>query len=82
MFSFTEVRNLFEANGISVAGWSRENGFPSALVYRVLRGEAKCRRGETHRIAIALDIKPKTSEEQRKFLEIINDAHKVPVIAN
>lgn len=82
MLSFTEVRDLFEANGISVAGWSRKHGFPSALVYRVLRGEAKCRRGETHRIAIALGIKPKTSEEQRKLLEIINDAHKAPVMAN
>ena len=81
MLSFTEVRNLFEANGISVAGWSREHGFPSALVYRVLRGEAKCRRGETHRIAIALGIKPKTTLEQRKLLEI-NDAHEAPVMAN
>jgi gp16 family phage-associated protein len=82
MLSSTEVRNLFEANGISVAGWSRDHGFRSALVYRVLRGEAKCRRGETHKIAIALGIKPKTSEEQRKLLEIINDAHKAPVMAN
>ena len=82
MLSFTEVRNLFEANGISVAGWSRDHGFPSALVYRVLRGEAKCRRGETHRIAIALGIKPKTSQEQRKLLEIINDAHGTVELAN
>lgn len=72
MLSFIEIRNLFEANGISVAGWSRDHGFPSALVYRVLRGEAKCRLGETHKIAVALGIKPKTSQEQGRFLEILN----------
>ncbi len=71
MLSFAEVRNLFEADGISIAEWSRANGFPSALVYRVLRGEAKCRRGKTHRIAIALGIKEPASEEQRKLLTAI-----------
>jgi gp16 family phage-associated protein len=75
MLSYSEVRNLFEADGISVAEWSRDHGFPSALVYRVLRGEAKCKRGETHRIAIALGIKPKTSQEQRKLLKTINHAN-------
>lgn len=82
MLSFLEVRNLFEANGISVAEWSRDHGFPSALVYRVLRGEAKCRRGETHKIAIALGIKPKASNEQRKLLEIINHANQSVEMAN
>lgn len=67
MLSYSEVRNLFETNGISVAEWSRDHGFPSALVYRVLRGEAKCRRGETHRIAIALGVKEPASEDQQKL---------------
>lgn len=71
MLLYSEVRSLFEVSGISVAEWSREHGFPSALVYRVLRGEAKCRRGETHKIAIALGIKQPASIEQRKQLETI-----------
>lgn len=71
MLSSSEVRNLFEADGISVAEWSRERGFPSALVYRVLRGEAKCLRGESHRIAIALGIKAPASAEQRKLLTLL-----------
>lgn len=75
MLSHSEVRSLFETDGISVAEWSREHGFPSALVYRVLRGEAKCRRGESHKIAIALGIKTPASEEQRQLLKAINDAH-------
>lgn len=82
MLTCSQVRNLFETGGISVAEWSRDHGFASALVYRVLRGEAKCRRGETHKIAIALGIKPKTSQEQRKLLKIINDAHESPEMAN
>lgn len=68
MLSYSQVRSLFEMDGISVAEWSRQHGFPAALVYRILRGEAKCRRGETHRIAIALGIKEPASEEQRKLL--------------
>jgi|APLak6261698228_1056238.scaffolds.fasta_scaffold00498_9 gp16 family phage-associated protein len=75
MLSYSEVRNLFETNGISVAEWSRDHGFPSALVYRVLRGEAKCRRGATHKIALALGIKAPVSEEQRKLLEMITESH-------
>jgi len=82
MLSLSEVCNLFEANGISVAEWSRDHGFPSALVYRVLRGETKCRRGETHKIAIALGIKPKASHEQRKLLEIINHINQAVEMAN
>jgi len=71
MLSYSEVRNLFETNGISVAEWSRDHGFPSALVYRVLRGEAKCRRGETHRIAIALGMKAPASEDQQKLFSAL-----------
>ncbi|MDO9232639.1 MAG: DNA-binding protein [Methylotenera sp.] len=82
MLSYSEVRSLFEVDGISVAEWSRDHGFPSALVYRVLRGEAKCRRGETHKIAIALGIKPAASQDQRKLLAIIKDHHEPSEKAN
>jgi gp16 family phage-associated protein len=75
MLTYSQVRNLFETDGKSVAEWSRQNGFPSALVYRVLRGEAKCRRGVTHRIALALGIKAPASEEQRKLLKMITEPH-------
>lgn len=77
MFLYSEVRNLFEVGGISVAEWSREHGFPSALVYRVLRGEAKCRRGETHKIAIALGIKQPASQEQQIQLKSIKSHHEL-----
>lgn len=81
MLLYSDVRNLFEAGGISVAEWSRENGFPSALVYRVLRGEAKCRRGETHKIAIALGIKQPASKEQLSQLKSIKDHRELNMVA-
>ncbi len=69
MLTLSDIRSIFESNGISVAQWSREHGFQSALVYRVLKGDAKCRRGETHKIAIALGIKAPASPEQQKLFE-------------
>lgn len=69
MLTSSDVRSIFESNGISVAQWSREHGFQSALVYRVLNGSAKCRRGETHKIAIALGIKAPASQEQQQLLD-------------
>ena len=63
-----ETKALFEARGMSVAGWAREYGFPVGLVYRVLRGEAKCLRGTSHEIAVALKLKPAVSDGQREKL--------------
>lgn len=61
MISFDQAKSLFQTEGISIAEWSRSWGFKTALVYRVLRGEAKCLRGESHQIALALGIKEKTA---------------------
>lgn len=43
--------------GVSVAEWARQHGFNRYLVYMVLRGERKCLRGESFRIAEALGMK-------------------------
>lgn len=75
MLKCHEVRSLFESSGISVAQWSRERGFPSSLVYRVLRGEAKCKRGLTHSIAVALGIKEKICPEDQQLIAGINSNH-------
>lgn len=88
MLSLSQVRELFQADGISVASWSRSHGFPVALVYRVLRGEAKCQRGQTHRIALALGIKAPASPDQQILLEALcgmpelNEATKCTVALN
>lgn len=67
MASSVEVKQLFDAEGWTVAEWARKHGFPAGLVYRVLRGETKCRRGTTHQIGIALGIKSPASLNLRKL---------------
>lgn len=65
-----QVRELFAINGESIAEWSRQRGFPPALVYRVLRGETHAVRGKTYQIAIALGLKRgPTPEERRLFAD-------------
>lgn len=50
-------RRLYE-EGISAIDWARENGFDAHLVYGVLSGRSRASRGESHRIAVALGLKP------------------------
>lgn len=53
------VKARLEEHGVSVADWSRENGFNVRTVYAVLHGELKAKRGVSHRIAVALGLKEK-----------------------
>ena len=47
----------FLDDGESIAAWAIMRGFNPALVYSVLRGERKCIRGQSHKIAVSLGIK-------------------------
>jgi gp16 family phage-associated protein len=51
------VKTRFLAEGVSIAEWSRANGFSLKLVYRVLSGRVKGTRGQAHKIAVALGLK-------------------------
>lgn len=53
-----QVRDNFILQGVSVAEWSRLNGFSLQLVYKILNGKSKGLRGEGHKIAVALGLKP------------------------
>jgi gp16 family phage-associated protein len=53
----SQIKKDFEAEGISVAQWAREHGYKAHLVYNVVNGLSKYKRGESHRIAVALGIK-------------------------
>lgn len=55
--SLAATRQRFFDQGISVVEWARSNGFDVHLVYAVLSGRSKARRGEGHRIAVALGLK-------------------------
>ena len=52
-----EVRDLFEMNGQTVAQWAKDHGFSAPVVYALLSGRTRGRRGEAHRAAIALGLK-------------------------
>jgi len=52
-----EVRAEFDRLGISIAGWARKHGFTRGLVYEVLARRKKCKRGNSHKIAVLLGLK-------------------------
>lgn len=47
----------FHAGGTSIADWARARKFSVRLVYAVVRGERKCLRGQSFRIAKELGLK-------------------------
>ncbi|MCO5337585.1 hypothetical protein [Delftia tsuruhatensis] len=49
--------DYFRTEGISVASWAKERGFNERLVRAILRGERKCLRGESAKIAKELGLK-------------------------
>jgi gp16 family phage-associated protein len=53
-----EAKSSLFANGETITQWAKRNGFNLQSTYRVLNGRSPCLRGETHRIAVALGIKP------------------------
>lgn len=58
------ARRRFFIEGESVADWARERGFSLQLTYSVLNGRLRARRGQSHRIAVALGLKPERSAAQ------------------
>jgi len=52
-----QVRSQLERSGISVSDWARTNGFHPSLVFEVLEGRVKARRGKSHNIAVLLGLK-------------------------
>lgn len=55
--SVDQIKAAFDAEGATYCAWAAEHGFRPQNVYAVLSGRAKGRRGEAHRIAIALGLK-------------------------
>jgi len=55
-----QARHRFNAHGENISAWARKHGFSIKLVHAVLSGQRSCNFGESHRIAVALGIKPQT----------------------
>lgn len=51
------VKCGFFDRGEQISEWAHKRGFPPALVYSVLSGRSKGRRGKAHAIAVALGLK-------------------------
>lgn len=56
-----EARAWLERHGVSVSEWARLHGFPPTVVFSVLSGRTRGRRGQAHRVAVALQIKEAAS---------------------
>ena len=60
--SRAEVRAEFARRGWSISGWAKQHGYSPVLVSDILNDneanpKRKCLRGESHNIAVALEIK-------------------------
>jgi gp16 family phage-associated protein len=63
LLSIEDVRQRFDAAGVSVSDWACAQGLSPAIVYALLSGRVRGRRGQAHRAAVALGLK-KGSELQ------------------
>jgi len=52
-----QVKKEFDRRGKSVRGWAAENDLPEKVVYDVLSGRLKGRRGVAHEVATRLGLK-------------------------
>lgn len=55
--SAAEIRAEFDRKGLSIAEFSRQHNLSYSIVYQVLSGLKKGRRGECHRAAVLLGLK-------------------------
>ena len=53
------TRHAFSERGESLTDWSMSRGFNPNLVQQVLNGRLPCTRGQAHKIAVELGLKPK-----------------------
>lgn len=58
-----EVRADFERRGKTIRQFAREIGVSDRIVYEVLRGRFKGRRGQAHKAAVLLGLKDGVIEE-------------------
>jgi len=60
-----QVRGEFARVGKPFTTWAREHGYKPALVFEVLRGRIKGKRGKSHEIAVLLGLKAGEIEQRR-----------------
>jgi len=60
------VKSDFFARGEGISEWALAHGFSPSLVYGVLSGRTKGRRGQAHRIAVELGLKPRAASSTER----------------
>ena len=68
---YSEIKDAFDQAGMSISECARANGFSGSLVYQVLEGKRLCKRGQSHRIAVALGLKKGNSASVEEFCELL-----------
>lgn len=61
-----QATQWFLSNGITISSWALENGFDTKIVYALLSGRTRGRRGRSHAAAVALGIKPDPARFAKK----------------
>lgn len=56
-----QVKAKLREQGITITEWAERHGYPREAVYRTLNGVEKATFGRSHRIAVDLGLKPKSS---------------------
>lgn len=57
MKTIEQVRSEFHLAGRSISKWAATHGYPAYLVQQVLSGRSRCLRGQSHEIAVLLQLK-------------------------
>lgn len=57
-----QIRDEFAANGVSYSAWARQRGYSPNMVIAIVNDNdrnprIKCRRGDSHNIAVELGLK-------------------------
>jgi gp16 family phage-associated protein len=58
-----QVNQWFDATGTPIAVWARAHGFAPPVVYALLNGRTRGRRGTAHQAAVALGLKHGSPED-------------------
>lgn len=59
-----QVKQRLRMQGLTTTEWARARGYTRNEVYRVLNGQSKAHYGKAHDIAVALGMKPDTTQGQ------------------
>ncbi|MCL6620390.1 MAG: DNA-binding protein [Thermomonas hydrothermalis] len=55
--TIAEVRREFDRHGWTIRGWAQQHGISERIVYELMRGRIRGRRGTAHRAAVLLGLK-------------------------